>query len=191
MIPSRRVFDEHAGDYDRWFDEHYSIFQSQLRVLGEAVPHAGRGLEVGTGSGRFAVPLGICMGIDTSRELLRMAKERGIEVVLGEGEHLPYRTGSFDYVLMMTVVCFIDDPVTVFREVWQVLTGGGNLIVGLFERDGEIATRYRHEKTKGMFLRFAVFRTADEVGHYLEEAGFSDISVIRRVRGFCVMSGQK
>ena len=55
MIPSRLVFDEHAGDYDTWFDEHNHVYQAQLRILRKAVPGFQRGLEVGVGSGRFAV----------------------------------------------------------------------------------------------------------------------------------------
>ena len=106
MIPSRRVFDEYAGEYDRWFDEHEEVYQAQVRMLRGAIPYHGRGLEVGVGSGRFAMPLGIRYGIDPSRGLVRMAQQWGIEVVLGEGEHLPYRAGSFDDVLMMTVICF-------------------------------------------------------------------------------------
>jgi hypothetical protein len=78
MIPSRCVFDEYAGDYDRWFDEQSSVYQAQLRLLRTAVPAHGRGLEVGVGSGRFAVPLGIHCGIDPSRGLASMAQRRGV-----------------------------------------------------------------------------------------------------------------
>ena len=109
MIPSRLVFEEHAGDYDTWFDEHNHVYQAQLRILRRAVPDFQRGLEVGVGSGRFAVPLGIHHGIDPSQNLAMMAKHRGVEVARGEAEHLPYRAGSFDFVLMMTVICFLDD----------------------------------------------------------------------------------
>ena len=49
MIPSRRVFEDHAGDYDRWFDEHGVVYQAQLRMLRGAIPDHGRGLEVGPG----------------------------------------------------------------------------------------------------------------------------------------------
>ena len=59
MIPSRIVFNEHAGDYDAWFDEHNSLCLTQLRILRGAVPDFQHELEVGVGSGRFAVPLGI------------------------------------------------------------------------------------------------------------------------------------
>jgi SAM-dependent methyltransferase len=191
VIPSRRVFDEHAGEYDRWFDEHGDVYQAQLRMLRGAIPDNGRGLEVGTGSGRFAVPLGIRYGIDPSRGLVRLAKQRGIEGVLGEGEHLPCRAGSFDYVLMMTVICFLEDVMAVFREVNRVLRPGGILVAGFIEEGGEIQRRYQHESTKGRFLRYAQFRTAGDVDRFFRDAGFTRVSVIRRSRGFCVMNGRK
>jgi ubiquinone/menaquinone biosynthesis C-methylase UbiE len=191
MIPLRRVFDEFASDYDHWFDEHGAVYETQVRMVRDAVPCTGRGLEVGVGSGRFAVPLGVRYGIDPSRNLAEMAMARGIEVVLGEGEHLPYRPETFDYVLMMTVICFLDNPPEVFREIFRVLVPGGDLILGFIEKDGEIATQYRQEKIKGRFLRFARFRTVDEVVQLFEDAGFSEVLVLRRTRGFCVMEGLK
>ena len=191
MILSRHVFDEYASDYDTWFDEHDDVFQAQQRMLRAAIPHQGQGLEVGVGSGRFAVPSGIRYGIDPSRELILRAQRRGIEVVRGEGEHLPYRTSSFDYVLMMTVICFLDDVIAVFREVNRVLKPGGILVAGFIEKDGEIYRIYQGETTKGRFLRFAHFRTAEEVDGFFMDAGFAQVSVFKRTRGFCFMNGRK
>jgi ubiquinone/menaquinone biosynthesis C-methylase UbiE len=191
LIPARRVFDDFAGDYDRWFDDHGDTHEAQVRLLRDAVPQTGRGLEVGVGSGRFAVPLGIRCGIDPSSKLIEMARTRGIEVVLGVGEHLPYPAETFDYVLMMTVICYLENPLAVLNEIFRVLVKGGDLILGFIEKDGEIALQYQQEKTKGRFLRFARFRTDDEVALLAEYAGFSDVSIIRRTRGFCVMKGMK
>jgi SAM-dependent methyltransferase len=191
VISSRRVFDEHAGEYDRWFDEHEEVYQAQVRMLRGAIPYHGRGLEVGVGSGRFAMPLGIRYGIDPSRGLVRMAQQWGIEVVLGEGEHLPYRAGSFDDVLMMTVICFLEDVMAVFREAHRVLRPGGMLVAGFIEEGGEIQRIYRHEATKGRFLRFATFRTVGDVDRFFRDAGFVQVSVPERARGFCVMNGRK
>jgi len=91
MIPSRLVFEEHAGDYDAWFDDHNSVYQAQLRILRGAVPDFQRGFEVGVGSGRFAVPLGIHRGIDPSQNLALMAKHRDIDVALGDSSKIPAR----------------------------------------------------------------------------------------------------
>lgn len=191
MIPSRCVFEDLAGEYDQWFEENRAVYEAQVRMLHGVVPRTGQGLEVGTGSGRFAVPLGIGYGIDPSRSLLEIAKSRGIGVVQGEGENLPYRSGSFDHVLMMTVICFLDDVAVVFSEVIRVLRPGGVLVVGFIEHGGEIEEQYRNEKTKGRFLRYARYWSADEVTRFFEAAGFTNVAVSRRSRGFCVMDGRK
>jgi SAM-dependent methyltransferase len=191
MIPSRRIFDELAVDYDRWFDEHDGVYAAQLRILRDAISCSGRGLEIGVGSGRFAGPLGIPCGIDPSRELLRMAQHRGVEAVLGEGEHLPYRPGSFDFVLMMTVICFVEDPLPLFREAYRVLAYGGEMTVGFLEREGKTALRYRQEKTKGRFLRYARFLSGEEVSGLFGSSGFSGTTRVRQTRGFCVLKAKK
>ena len=191
MIPSRLVFEEHAADYDAWFNEHASVYQAQLRILSKVVRDFRRGLEIGIGSGRFAVPLGFHRGIDPSQNLAVMAKHRDIEVALGEAEHLPYRAGSFDFVLMMTVICFLDSIPRAFQETYRVLGPGGTFVAGFIEAGGEIFQKYRHEPVKGRFLRFATFRTCDEVFGFFKDAGFEEVSVLQRGRGFCVMSGRK
>jgi SAM-dependent methyltransferase len=58
----------------------------------------------------------------------------------------------------MTVICFLDDVVAVFREVNRVLIPGGIFIFGFIEEGGEIQRIYQHESTKGRFLQFAKFR---------------------------------
>ncbi|OPY32745.1 MAG: hypothetical protein A4E34_02122 [Methanoregula sp. PtaU1.Bin006] len=191
MIPSRQIFDECAADYDRWYDEYGRVYETQLRLLKEVMPEFGRGLEVGIGSGRFAAPLGIGHGIDPSRPLIAMAKDRGVEVIQGAGEHLPYRSGSFDLVLMMTVICFLENPAAVLREMFRVLAPGGTLIVGFIEKDGEIERQYLLEKIKGRFLRFAQFRMTGEVADFLKEAGFISVTEKTRTRGFCIMAGSR
>lgn len=190
MIPSRRMFEDHDVEYDRWFDEHGDAYEAEVRVLRDVVPAAGCGIDVGIGSGRFAVPLGICCGIDPSPSLGRMAKHRGIEIVVGVGEHLPYRTGCFDYVLMMTVICFLEDPVLVFREVHRVLRPGGILIAGFIEAGEERSLHGTGEYGGGQFLRYAQFRTVGEVSRFFGDTGFVNILTVNKARGICVMSGQ-
>jgi SAM-dependent methyltransferase len=156
-----------------------------------AIPAGGYGLEVGVGSGRFAAPLGIRCGIDPSHRLAEMAKDRGVDVAIGVGEHLPYHSGSFDYAVMMTVICYLDDVAKVVGEVYRVLVPSGIIVVGFLERDGEIFRHYCEEPVKGRFLRHAQFRSIDEVIHDLHNTGFSAVEVIARQHGFCVLTGIK
>ncbi|MDP3564932.1 MAG: methyltransferase domain-containing protein [Methanoregula sp.] len=191
MNAKRRVFEEFAADYDRWFDDHAEVYRAQLRLLESAVPSSGLGLEVGVGSGRFAAPLDICCGIDPSFLFAKMAKCRGVEVAIGVGEHLPYRSGSFDHAVMMTVICFFDDIAGVLREVFRVLKPSGIIVLGFIERDGEIFRHYRAEPEKGRFLRHARFYTPDEIILKLHDVGFPGVEVNAREHGFCIMTGKK
>ena len=191
MNAKRRVFEDFAADYDRWFDDHAEVYHAQLRLLGRAVPSQRHGLEIGVGSGRFAAPLDICYGIDPAIPLAKMAKCRGVEVAIGVGEHLPYRSGSFDYAVMMTVICFLDDMEEVLREVFRVLAPSGIIVLGFIERDGEIFRHYRAEPEKGRFLRHARFYTPDEIIQKLHDAGFSKVEVNAREHGFCILTGKK
>ena len=191
MRGKRRIFEEFAADYDRWFDDHADVYHAQLRLLKKAVPSDGFGLDVGVGSGRFAAPLGICCGIDPSLPLAIIAKRRGVEIALGVGEHLPYYSESFDYSMMMTVICFLDNIPGVFQEVFRVLRPQGRIIIGFIERDGEIFRHYHAELEKGRFLRHARFYTIDEVIQELRDAGFSIIEITARKHGFCVLTGKK
>lgn len=183
------VFDRYAPEYDAWFDTHKATYAAQLALLRRAIPAGGRGLEVGVGSGRFAGPLGICHGLDPSPALLAMVRQRGVETVLGLGECLPYRDGTFDVVLMMTVICYMEDYARSFREVFRILKPGGTLVVGFLENGGEIAARELAKEPKGRFLRHAKFRPLPEVTGALDYAGFSHTVTCNR--GFCVVTAKK
>lgn len=65
------------------------------------LPWSRLGVEIGVGSGRFAVPLDIRVGIDPSPRMLAIAAARGIEVVEGVAEDLPFSRASFDYALVV------------------------------------------------------------------------------------------
>jgi len=152
------VFEDHADDYDRWFDEHRDEYLAELARVRQVLPAPdSRSIEVGVGSGRFAAPLGIGLGIEPSRDLGRMARRRGIEVIQGKVEALPVRDGSCSSVLLVTVICYLDDPVAALGEVHRVLFPGGCLIIALLERDGMVHRKYLQERGKGRFLSLARF----------------------------------
>jgi ubiquinone/menaquinone biosynthesis C-methylase UbiE len=189
--PHQSVFNEHAAEYERWFDDHPGTYAHQVRMLRKAVGTTGTGLEIGVGSGRFSVPLGFRYGIDPSRNLVSLARARGVETVMGRGEHLPFLDGQFNTILLMTVICFLPDIPAVFAEAHRVLIPQGRIIVGFIERDGQIAQKYILDPSKGTFLSSARFRSADEVSVDLQTAGFFGIETPAREKGFCVMTGLK
>lgn len=191
MNPGKSVFDQHSAGYDHWFDDNPNTYACQVRMLRRTVGTTGTGLEVGVGSGRFAVPLGIRYGIDPSENLVAMARGRGIEAVIGRGEYLPFRNDQFDTVLLLTVICFLPDIPAVFAEAFRVLRPQGRIIVGFIERDGEIAQKFINDPPKGTFLRFARFRSVKEVSADLQASDFCEPETPARENGFCVMTGLK
>lgn len=191
MNPLQQAFTDHADDYDRWFDNHPKIYSAQLSMLRNAMPAENVMLEIGVGSGRFAAPLGISLGIDPSRALAAIAQRRGIETVIGVGEHTPFRDNTCDAILMMTIICFLDQPLPVFWEAHRLLKPDGNLVLGFIEKDGEIARRYQGEKVKGRFLRYVTYYSVDEIAAFFQDAGFLEVAIAHRRKGFTIMTGKK
>jgi SAM-dependent methyltransferase len=185
------VFERYAEEYDRWFEEHREEYHAEMARIRRLLPPIdSTAMEVGAGSGRFAASLGIAIGIEPSRALGRMARRRGIEVIRGRAEFLPTMDGSCSCVLLVTVICFLEDPVPAFREIHRSLIPQGFLIIAFIEREGQIHRRYLREGGKGRFLSQAKFYSSDEVQAALRETGFYAVRVDSRV-GFCVIAAQK
>jgi len=70
------------------------VYLSELEAVRSMLPVDGTGIEIGVGTGRFAAPLGIKLGLEPSKSMASLARQRGIEVVEGEAEALPFEDGS-------------------------------------------------------------------------------------------------
>lgn len=190
-ITPEDVFEEFAEEYDRWFEEHRAEYHAELTRVRHLLPCPDpRAIEVGVGSGRFATPLGIKLGLEPSLALARMARRRGIEVIRGRGESIPIRDGACSLVLMVTVICFLDDPVPVFRELHRILAPRGTLLIGFLEREGAVARKYRHDRGKHRFLSRARFYSSDEVQDLLGRTGFC-VTEVESKAGFTVIAAEK
>ncbi len=128
-------FERTCASYDAWYDEHPALYRTELAALRKAVPARGRGLEIGVGTGRFAGPLSVRYGLDPAPGMLEMARGRGIRVVRGVGEALPFRSGCFDLVLIVFVIEFVDDLEGFLSEAARVLKPRGRLVIGLIDKD--------------------------------------------------------
>ncbi|MCD8503585.1 MAG: class I SAM-dependent methyltransferase [Burkholderiaceae bacterium] len=92
-------------------------------------------MEVGVGSGRFAQALGIECGVDPAPEMAKHARSRGINASVGYGENLPYPDTSFDGVLMVCTICFVENAGEVLSERSRVLKPGAHLLIGFVPLD--------------------------------------------------------
>lgn len=188
------AFDEYAADYDAWFDEHHDLFQAELAAVRSLLPTCGKGVEIGVGTGRFADSLGIAIGVEPSPQMAEMARFRGIEVVEGVAEALPFDDGSFDFALMVTLDCFLSDVAKAFHEAFRILKTDGVLIVGLIDRESALGHQYAERKERSRFYRGAAFHSAGELETYLKQAGFSSFTCRQTLlpgetRDFTILDG--
>lgn len=167
------TFDANVERYDRWFDEHYRIYQSEVNALEQFVPQRGESLEIGVGTGRFAAPLHISIGIDPAIRMVRIARERGVESILARGESLPFCANRFDFILMVTVICFLRDPPRVMAECRRVLRRKGILILAFIDRESPLGKEYQKDRDMKIFFKDATFYTVTEVRSFLTSAGFT------------------
>ena len=170
----RSVFDRYYKRYDAWYDKNKFAYLSELEVIKKVLPKRGRGLEIGVGTGRFAVPLGIKYGIDPSKKMLEIAEKRGVKVHLGSGEKLHFKNSSFDYVAIIITLCFVKDPVKVLSEARRVLKKNGKIIIGIVDRESFLGKFY--PKKKSVFYKQATFFSVREVTRLLKKTGFIKLS---------------
>lgn len=172
-MPASVPFDDHHADYEAWFDKHQAAYMSELLALRPFVPWQGFGLEIGVGSGRFAAPLGVQVGLDPSPAMLRHAAGRGVHAVQGFGEQLPFANRCFDHVLMVTSLCFLASVDATLAETRRVLAPRGSVVIGFIDRDSAIGQQYLERQAQSVFYRGATFHSANEVAHMLATSGFT------------------
>ncbi|MHC1635338.1 MAG: class I SAM-dependent methyltransferase [Candidatus Methanospirareceae archaeon] len=87
---SIEIFERYAQEYDEWFDANRFAYESEIQALKKFIPKDSKGLEVGVGTGRFAVPLGVRVGVEPAKAMADIARKRGIEVYEAKAEELPF-----------------------------------------------------------------------------------------------------
>ena len=173
-MPKIEVFDKYYREYDNWFAEHELAYKAELNLIKELIP-MGKGLEVGVGTGKFAIPLGIKDGLEPSTRMAEIAIERGLKVVKGVAEDLPYEDDSFDFVLLVTTICFVDDPLKTLKEAFRVIKSGGYVIIGFVDKESLIGQAYEKYKNNSKFYNSAIFYSSKQIEFFLKKSGFRQI----------------
>jgi ubiquinone/menaquinone biosynthesis C-methylase UbiE len=173
-MPKIESFERYANKYEDWFERNKFAYESELRAIKEQLPESKNGIEIGVGSGRFAAPLGIRLGLDPSKEMRKIAQKKGIEVIDGVAEAIPFGDSQFDFVLMVTTLCFLDDIEAALKEIRRVLKSGGSFILGFINANSPMGRLYQQKKNDNVFYREATFYSVEEVVAYLKKASFKD-----------------
>ncbi len=170
-------FERLAERYDAWFERHTHAYLSELAALGQLLGRPKRPIEVGVGTGRFADPLAIPVGIEPALAAGHRAHDRGLTVIRGVGEALPVADASVDLVLIVTTICFFEDTEAALSEVARVLEPGGQVLVGMVDRETRLGKVYEERTVDHPFYRSARFHSAAEVLSLLRAQGFEDLEI--------------
>ncbi|MGD8630107.1 MAG: class I SAM-dependent methyltransferase [Gammaproteobacteria bacterium] len=172
-MPGTAPFRAYPRRYDDWFVRHATAWHSELLAVRALLPWRGLGLAIGVGTGRFAAPLGVQVGIDPVREVLDYAANRHILAVQAVAESLPFADNRFDYALSITTICFVDDATAMLAEAYRVLKPGGELVIGFIDRSSRIGQDYLAHQAGNVFYREATFYSAEAVQQLLRDTGFT------------------
>ena len=174
-------FERYYTEYENWFDRNKFAYQSELAAIEEFIPIHKRGIEIGVGTGRFAAPLGIEIGIDPSPRMREIAKSYGLEVCGAVAEALPFSDGSFDFALMVTTICFLDDVEAAFKEAYRIIKPSGSLIIGFIDRDSPLGKLYQQYKKESVFYNVATFYSVREIVSQLKRVGFKRFNFVQTI----------
>jgi SAM-dependent methyltransferase len=180
-------FDTLARDYDRLRPAGEGWQELAGRAL-ETLSGATRLLDVGCGTGRFAVlaaeRLGARVwGVDASAEMLREAKARpgaaGVGWRQADATRLPFKDGWFDAVHTHLVLHLVGDVPAAVAEMARVLQPGGRVAVGTFAPE-----HFREFFLNPYFpsipaIDLARFPDPDVLCGDMRAAGFTDAAVER------------
>ncbi len=172
-------FELHTNEYEEWFKENKILFESELLALERVIPNNKKGIEIGIGSGIFAERLGIEFGIDPSESMLKRAKERGLTVINGIAESLPYDDNSFDFTAFITSLCFIENPVEAMKEAYRITKRDGYIIIAFIDKESLLGEKIMKNKDKSKFYKPANFHSFKEIKSIMESANFNLDCVIQ------------
>ena len=173
-----KAFANYSKEYDEWFDNNSELYNAELCLIKSMTESDyKRSLEIGVGTGKFAVPLNIKIGVEPCPQMAHKAKKQGVSVISSIAEHLPFKDNTFDFILMVTTVCFVDDVLKSFEEAYRTLKPGGSFIVAYVDKNSELGRRYELKKGKSRFYQEATFYGTEDILKSLKFAKFNSFDI--------------
>lgn len=134
-----------AEEYEQWYETQRGRWIGQREaalLIASLAPRSGETvLDVGCGTGYFTRALahkvdGDVMGVDIKLEWVTHAHRRDHKTAsygVADGRDLPYRDNSFDLVVSITALCFIDEEHSAIKEMVRVARR--RIAIGLLNRN--------------------------------------------------------
>ena len=146
-MPRTISFDRVADVYDATRGISSEAEQPVVDALAETVG-AGRLLEVGVGTGRWARPLrarGLnVIGTDVSRRMLQVGRSNGLAgVLLADVRRLPFRDRSFGSSMSNHLLHLVEDWPNALREIARVTAGSYRSILEYETARPDLSAEYK------------------------------------------------
>ena len=153
-----------SEEYDSWYERHAEWYHAELNSLKFILKIPNPKIEIGVGTGRFASKLDIEYGLEPDENMMKYAEKRGIKVVRGYGEDIPFGDEFFNLVLISTSLPFFKDAKKVIRESHRILKKDGILVIAFIPRDSYFGRKYTEMGKRGdKRFKDAKFYTFEEV----------------------------
>jgi SAM-dependent methyltransferase len=175
-----------------WPFEHRRINQRTLALLG--IEPNQSVLELGCGSGSALAEAieraagGHVLGLDVSETMVAMAMRKNREAVARgtasirqiDGAHLDLEPASFDRIFTVHTLYFWKDAPDILRQLRESLRSQGRLVLTFRPEGVGIPARFRDSTYR--------FYTEPEVEALLQQAGFTDVQLIRHGSIVCTVA---
>ncbi len=163
------VFDKNAEEYDEWYDRNADIFKAEIKAIKKLFNfNRSNSIEIGCGTGRFSKALNIKTAIEPSLKAAQIASDRGINVIVSKAEKTPFNDESFDSVILVFVLEFVEKPLKVLKEINRIIKRNGKFIIGFINKN-LIDEKLIKEKK---FYKKARFFTLKKIKEMLIKTGF-------------------
>ncbi|OHB36739.1 MAG: methyltransferase type 11 [Planctomycetes bacterium RIFCSPLOWO2_12_FULL_39_13] len=175
------VFEEAAIEYDEWFETHEWVYKSEVEAIKNLIPETGEGIEIGVGTGRFSVPFGIKVGVEPAKAMAEIARKRGIHVYEAKAENLPFHANSFDFALMVTTLCFLEDTFHALKGIKRILKPTGKIVIGMLDEDSPPGKLCEEKRKKSKFYKDARFYSVNQVLDWLKKLKFNNLQTVQTI----------
>ncbi len=159
---SWQAFEGIAEEYDKWYKENAEIYEKELECVKEAIKGT-KLLDVGSGTGAFCLKGAIAL--DPSLSMLKVARKKGCEAVMGIAEMLPFRSKAFDNAYFVTSLCFVNDRDMAISEAKRVAK---EVVACILVKDSELVKKYEEKGKRGhRIYKYAKFMKPEELGRII------------------------
>jgi ubiquinone/menaquinone biosynthesis C-methylase UbiE len=145
-------------------------------------------LDVGCGDGELGLEMvrrgAIVTALDADPAMIAAVRRRAeltptpMQLIEGQVENLPFDEETFDFVVAVTVLCFVRDAKRAIAEMARVLKPNGRLVIGELGR-WSLWAAYR--RLRGWLgnptWQAATFRTAKELSAFVRAAGLAEVEI--------------